>query len=297
MKSLHYLQSIASIGCIAVLITLIVTFQLEHDKLSPPFTTKLAAVTRNLLPANTLPHITFGFKNIITDIYWIRAVQDLPSWNGKDLFYLNYFKNISTLDPTFEYPYLFSILVVPQRQNTKLLNIEVLHQIATISEKGIQSIPTSWKIPFYLGTQFYLFTKKYDPAEHYLGIAASRKGAPDGVYLVYSSFVAKTVAAPIHSPEDYATAQSLIKVIYNNTDNETIKKIIAKGLQENLINQMLEKGIAAYHTKYKKYPKTVNDMLSAHLVSFPPELLENFTVTINQRDGSYKLVAIDQEEQ
>ena len=221
-----------------------------------PFTTRVKATTRNLIKETTLPYVTFGFKNFITDLYWIRAVQDLISWDGKDLYYLNYFRNMSALDPSFEYPYLFDILVVPQNKN-----IDVLNAVGEISDRGIQAIPTSWKIPFYLGTQYYLFTRKYEPAEHYLGVAAKVKGAPEGVYLLYATYAAKKVPSPIHSEEDRRMVQELVKVIYNNTDNETIKKIALKGLQEAAITQMIEKGVFAYKVKYKKYPTSLNEII------------------------------------
>jgi hypothetical protein len=276
-------QKVATV-CVIFLMLLIVSFQKKHDDLSPPFTTKLPLVTRDLLPETLLPHITFGFTNLITDIYWIRAVQDFIVWDGKDLYYLNYFKNISALDPTFEYPHLFNILIVPQNKN-----ITVLNSVATIAERGITAIPDSWKIPFYLGTQYYLFTKVYQPAEHYLAIAASRHGAPDGVYLTYSTFVARKVAPSIKSEKDIEFAKSLIAVIYNNTDNETIKKIAEKGLQENLIHQMLTKGIIAYKEQYKRYPKSVDEMTKVHFINLPEELTDNFDIVINAKDGSYTI--------
>lgn len=269
---------------ITALLALAIFFQAHYDTLTPPFTLKVNAVTRDLLSEKILPYITFGFKNSITDMYWLRAVQDFTVWDGKDTYYLNYFKNISALDPTFEYPYLFSILIVPQKKDVAMLN-----NVAALAERGITEIPTSWKIPFYLGTQYYIFTKKYEPAEKYLGIAASRKGAPDGVYLNYATFVAKAVPSPIKSAEDHATALSLVKVIYNNTDNETIKKIAGRGLQENLITQMLEKGIAAYHTRYKHYPVSIDEMTKVHLISLPQELVDNFTIIINKKNGSFTI--------
>ena len=267
------------------LISLVVAFQISYDKRSKPFTTKLTAQTRNLFSEKFLPYVTFGFDNFITDSYWIRSVQDFVVWDGKDPYYLNYFKNISTLDPTFEYPYLFSILIVPQNKD-----VPTLDMIAEIVERGIQSIKTSWKIPFYLGTQYYLFTKKYDPAEKYLGIAAKIKGAPDGVFLIYSTFVGRNSPKPIRSDEDALTAHKLLKVIYNNTDNETIKEMASKGIEEKSINQMLEKGIIAYKEKYKRYPKTVDDMMTVNFISLPQTFLDAFTVEISQRDGSFRVV-------
>ena len=276
--------SIASIIVVGLL-TLVVVFQKKHDDASPPFTTRARAVTRNLLPATILPYITFGFTNSITDLYWLRAVQDFTVWDGKDPYYLNYFKNISALDPTFEYPYLFAILIVPKNKD-----VATLSTIADISERGIRAIPESWKIPFYLGTQWYLFTKKIYPAEEYLGIAASRKGAPDGVYLLYSTFVSRKLLPRIRSAEDYNTVQNLVKIIYNTTDSEIIKKMASKGLQENVIAQMLEKGVAAYKEKYKKFPKNIEVMMDANLISLPQEFLDTFVIDISDTTGKFKIV-------
>ena len=232
------------------LIGLVITFQAKYDRLSPPFTTRLQVARRNLLPPTILPYITFGFKNAITDYYWISSIQDFVAWNGRETYFIGYFKNISTLDPKFEYPYLFSILTIPQRYKKDISPELSLDEVASISQKGIDSIPSSWKIPFYLATQYYLFTKLYDPAIHYLSIAATRKGAPDGVYLTYSSFLAGDVGKNKNS---FKTAEELIKVIYNNTDNEIIKKLAEKGVQETFIIQLLEKAIPAYKVKYGKF--------------------------------------------
>ena len=268
------------------LLALVVIFQIKYDTLSLPFTTKVKKETRNLLPARFLPYITFGFTNIITDSYWIRAVQDFTVWDAKDDYYLNYFKNISTLDPTFEYPYLFSILIVPQKKD-----VVTLGKIAEIANKGIEAIPASWQIPFYLGTQYYLFTKKYDPAEKYFGIAAKVKGAPDGVFFLYSTLVGRNNPLHIKSESDFILAKELLKVIYNNTDNETIKEMAGKGIEEKAVSQMLEKGIIAYKEKYKRYPKSIDEMIVVNFISLPQAFLDSFTVEISGRDGSFKVVA------
>lgn len=270
-----------SAAIIVSLLGLVIFFQKKHDDLGPPFTTRLAQAKRTLLPATILPYITFGFDNIIADMYWIRSIQDFVAWNGREGFFIGYFKNITTLDPTFEYPYLFSILTIPQNKN-----IAVLNEVASISEKGIQALPESWQIPFYLGTQYYIFTKQYDPAEKYLKIAAEKKSAPDGVYLLYSTFVGRAL---LTTAQKQGLAQKLIKTIYNNTDNEIIKKLAEKGIQEELISQVLEKGIIAYKERYKRYPKNVDEMLAVNFIRLPQEFLDYFTVTISERDGMFSI--------
>lgn len=284
MKNSTPTSTIATGAIVLALIFLVVIFQKNHDLRSDPFTTKLSAQSHNLLPSEFLPYITFGFGNIITDSYWIRSVQDFVVWDGKDPYYLNYFKNISTLDPTFEYPYLFSILIVPQNKDVITLN-----KIAEFADNGIEAISTSWKIPFYLGTQYYLFTKKYDPAEKYLKIAAKVPGAPDGVFLTYSTFAGRNSPLPIRSDSDFALQKELLKVVYNNTDNETIKKMAAEGIEEKYVSQMLEKGIIAYKEKYKRYPKSVDEMVAVNFVSLSQELLNGFAVKINQKNGSFRV--------
>ncbi len=289
-KYLYFIPHIATGVILTLLTCLVVVFQINHDSRSRPFTTRVSAETRNLLPARFLPYITFGFTNFITDMYWIRAVQDFIVWDGKDPYYLNYFKNISSLDPMFEYPYLFSILIVPQNKD-----VETLGKVAEIADRGIIAIPSSWKIPFYLGTQYYLFTKKYDPAEKYLSTAAKVPGAPEGVFLVYSTIVGRNSPRPIRADEDFVIAKTLLKVIYNTTDSETVKKIVAKNYKERAISQMLEKGIIAYKEKYKRYPTTAEEMLRANFISLPTGFIEAFNVKISQKDGSFRIVEKVQE--
>ncbi len=285
MQLPHLVKKIIPSVIFIALSILVIIFQKNYDTRSKSFTTRLTATTRNLIPATFLPYITFGFTNILTDSYWIRSVQDFTVWDGKDPYYLNYFKNISTLDPTFEYPYLFSILIVPQNKD-----VATLSKIAEFADNGIHAIKTSWKIPFYLGTQYYLFTKKYDPAEKYLSIAAKVTGAPDGVFLIYSTFVGRNNPLHIKSESDFILAKELLKVIYNNTDNETIKEMASKGIEEKFISQMLEKGIIAYKEKYKRYPKTVGEMLAVNFISLPESFLDAFTVEISGRDGSFRVI-------
>lgn len=274
--------------CVSFLFILSI-LQKKHDDASPPFSTIIKLVHRDLLPAKILPHIDFGFTKVLADFYWLRSIQDFVAWDGKDDYFLNYFKNISALDPTFEYPYLFSILVIPQMHGIASLekkalpgDLLTLDKIAPIAARGIESIPTSWKIPYYLGTQYYLYTKTYVEAEKYLKIAAGVKGAPDGVYLNYASFVTNNI-------KGYRASHELIKVIRDNTDSDIFKKITGEGMLASSIGQMLEKGILAYKTKFKKYPKTVEDLLAQRYILLPEGFLNDYAVIINQYNGSFEV--------
>lgn len=287
MKNSSSLTKNSSVAILIALLFLVGIFQKKHDDFSPPFTTRLKLAKRNLLPPQILPYISFGFTNMITDYYWISAIQDFVAWNGKEGFFIGYFRNITTLDPKFEYPYLFSIFTIPNKKD-----VHTLDEVALIAKKGMDSIPTSWQIPFYLGTQYYLFTRTYEPAEQYLKTAAAIQGAPDGVYLLYSTFVGKGL---LTKEQKLGFAKNLVQTIYNNTDNEIIKKLAVKGVQETFITQLLEKGILAYKTKYKRYPKNVNEMIAVNFINLPKEFLENFSVDISPQDGSFRIVEMERE--
>lgn len=267
-------------GFLCVIFLVIITsLQYKHDALSTPFSTKLKSVDRTLMPREVLPYISFGFSSMLADYYWIKAIQDFVLWNGKASFLLEYIENITTLDPRFEYPYLFAILVVPLNKD-----VATLDEIAKIAEKGMEDVPTSWKIPYYLGTQYYLFTKSFIPAVTYLEKAAKTDNAPPGVYLTYSSFISRNI-------QGYEASKEFVRVIFNNTDNETIKKIAASGIEETVVSQMLEKGILAYKLQYTKYPKDVEELQRLRLLSLPQELLDNFVIVINERNGSFRIRA------
>jgi hypothetical protein len=251
--------------------------QAAYDKVAPPFKTKLATARRDLLPATLLPYTHFGFNVFLADMYWIRTIQDYVAWDNKDSFFLEYIRNISTLDPRFEHPYLFAIWTIPANKDVKRLG-----DVADISEKGMNTIPTSWRIPYYLGTQYYLFTKTYDKAKKYLKIAAEKKDAPPGVYLNYSSFV-------INEVKGYKASYDLVKVIYDTTKDETLKKVLQSGLEQEIVITMLERGIVAYKTTHGRYPTALEDLQKDSLVSFPETFLAKFTVSINRSTGSFKI--------
>lgn len=263
---------------------LVIWFQAEHDRRGPPFTTRIKLAKRNLLPEKIIPFMSFGFSNVIADVYWIRAIQDFIAWNGKEGFYIGYFKNITTADPRFEYPYLFALLTIPQSAKIAK-DPQQLIEITPLAEKGMNAIPTSWQIPFFLGTQYYIFTKEYEPTESYLKIAASKPGSPQGASLLYATFVSKTVG----DKSKPVTSQDMLKVIRDNTDNDTLKKIANQGVDIRSLGQAIVRGILAYKTQYKRYPKTVDELIELHFVSLPADFLDIFTVTINEKTGSFRI--------
>jgi hypothetical protein len=256
---------------------LYVETQFQYDANNKPFTHKFEAVNRTLIPAIVLKNLSFGFDAVIADMFWISSIQDLIQWNEKDHFYVQYFDNISTLDPRFEYPYLFGIFVVPTSKSPTYID-----EMATISERGITALPDNWKIPFYLSTKYKALTKDYERASHYLEIAVNRDSAPQVVKDVYQAFKK-------NEQQDKREVSAMIKVIYDTTDNETIKKLAARGIVINELTTMLEKGIARYKIKYQVFPKSLSELERVNYVLIPVAVKDAFDVVISE-DGGFKIV-------
>ena len=279
MKATHtHTHGIPATILVFLFIIVIIMIQVIYDKTSNPFSFKLSAVHRNLLPAEAVKHLSFGFDNVLADYYWISSVQDFVVWNNKDSFYIEYFRNIATLDPKFEYPYLFSIFTAPTRKEPKSV-----HRVAAIADIGIKTLPKNWEIPFYMGTSYNLFNKDYDNALKYTAIAAQIEGTPPGVQAVYSALTAKKYLGK-------ETTYDMVKVIYDTTDSQTIKRLAERGLIAENLNLMLKNGVVAYKAKYGKYPTTVKELLDNHFITFPKELGKEFNIMLNSRTGAIRVV-------
>lgn len=262
---------------LSLLFVLCAWVQTIYDTEHKPFTHKFEAVDRTLMPAPVLKTLSFGFNNILADMYWIRTVQDLIQWNETDRFYLQYFDNISTLDPKFAYPYLFGIFVVPTAKSPQFLD-----EFSLIADRGISALPENWEIPFYLSTKYKSITKDYERADHYLEIAAQKEKAPEVVHTVYSAF-------KVNKEKDREQVSQMIKVIYDTTDNETIKSLAAKGLVINDLTNTVEKAIARFKIRYNSYPRTLKELEDTKLIVLPQETKELFDVAIKE-DGSFRLI-------
>ncbi len=271
------LQPILFAGLLVVLLTLSALTQVRFDEASKPFSFKLEAIDRHIIPYQLLKHVNFGFSSIMADYYWIMAVQDLSHWNNKDIFYLEYFKNIATLDPRFEYPFLFGIFVVPNEKSPELLD-----KIAEISEDVMTALPDDWAIPFYLSTKYKTLTKNLERTEHYLFIAQSKKEAPNVVHVVYNGFIT-------NQTKERTAISQMIKVIYDTTDNETIKKLAAKGILINELNGKIEEAIAKFKIKYGEFPANYDALEKTSILTLPQEIKDAFSVEI-YKDGSFRLV-------
>lgn len=278
MKSFTPYAQTFSIGFfIAFLLTSAVIIQKKYDSIEHPqiiFTTE----TRYILPSTIVSAFSFGFKNILADLYWVKAIQDFSIWDGHDPFYVQEYKNIATLDPKFSYPYLLGILTFTSKSaGEKVLNASILETIEPVIQTGIENLPDNWEIPFYLGTGFQL-TKNPEKAFKYLKLAAENKNAPEIIRNTYKTYLKNTLTGRTASG-------ALVKAIYETTESETTKKILESSVLIDELTDILKTLITSYKNKYGYYPRSVDDLIARGMLQRGKELKNTFTITINPKNG------------
>lgn len=274
-------NTILVIAFLSLLLGTSAIIQIKYDEIEHPqniFTTE----TRYILPTFIVKNFSFGFNNIIADLYWVKAIQDFSIWDGKDSFYLQEYKNIATLDPKFSYPYLLGILTFTSKSaGEKVMKAHILETIEPVSQIGIENLPNNWEIPFYLGTGFQL-TKNPEKALYYLKIAASNPDAPDLIRNVYKSYLKNAIFGDV-------AAREFIKAIYDTTTSSTTKKILEDGLMVNDLKDIIQSIVNNYKTKYGVYPTSIDDLVYTKMIQIRPELKKEFNITINKNTGEVKI--------
>lgn len=275
-------SSFILIVCLVLLFAGAIT-QTRYDKIMHPhfmFTTE----TKYILPSSVITHASFGFKNILADLYWVKAIQDFSTWDGKDPFYAQEYKNIATLDPFFSYPYLLGILTFTSRATTdKNAASSTLNQIEPVIAIGMKTLPKNWEIPFYMGTGYQL-NKMPEKALYYLKIAAEKELAPERVKSVYTSYLKRTLTG------DNA-AKEFIKTIYETTESETTKKILEDGIATENLTQVIQMIAASYKNKFGVYPRSVDDLMAAKMILHGDALQARFTIKISRTTGKVEVTA------
>ena len=207
------------------------------------------------------PSLSLGFRNFLSDLAWLEAVQVAGSRRMTpkeyDTLYL-LTKVVSNYDPRFVVPYLVGGLVLGDSSSHVPQALETL-------ERGWKHHPSDWRFPFYMGYLHYFSLG--DPAEggRYLEAASRLPGSPS-----YLPLLASRMLVEGRSPE---TALALLsEMIKQETDParwEAIRKRIREVAVERDL-QLLEGAIAQYLRKTGGAPGSLADLVGAGVLRAVP---------------------------
>lgn len=176
-------------------------------------------VPKNLIPPPLMvERISFGYQEVIADLFWIRAIQDLDYCdkpiaekvcrNNSWLFQM--LDAVTNLSPQFRIPYAAGALALT-------IIITDIDGATKIFDKGVKAFPKDWPI-LYRAAYHYLYEVKDKKRAAELLIQAGQNGAPPWVF---------SLAGRLYSDSgNLELAESLLEeMIQTKQDPSLIKRL------------------------------------------------------------------------
>lgn len=198
-----------------------------------------------------------GYRQVVADLLWIQAVQAMGERRVSEEaghWIAHALDVITTLDPRFVRVYevggiALTTLVVLTEESNRLL------------EKGIRYNPEVWRLPFYLGFNYYFELQNDQKAAEYIARASRLPGAP--AYL--ASFAAQLYVSA-RAPQ---VAVDFLGQMYSQTTDENVKQVLEQRLKEAVVErdlQLLEEAVSRYRQLYKRAPVRLEDLVGPGLL-------------------------------
>ena len=212
--------------------------------------------------ADYLRIASLGHRELLADLLWIRSIQvmgerTVSEAHGRWLY--RALDIITTLDPTFVRAYeagglaLTTVVVLPEESNQLML-------------KGMRHNPAEWKLPFYLGINYYFEFYDDTNAAKYIAAASKLPGAPPGLVAV-----AANLFASAKSPQQ---GVDLLAAAYQSTSDDSTRQLIEQRLKILLTERdlvLLEEAVGRYKTLHGTRPVRLEDLVNAGLIPRVPE--------------------------
>ena len=249
-----------------VLIAISVPFQKRIDNLRGRF----RSVEETLyFTSSTLKRLSLGYKELLADIYWMRALQYFGGRRFKEkdpeMLY-HYFDILTDLDPKFVNAYRFGGTFLSEPAPFGLGDIE---KGSMLFDKGRKNNPENFRIPLEEAFIYYLYVKDYDKAAELFNEASEKPSLSD-----LRRATIKGMAASAHSKGgNRELSREIWKIIYETTTNQARREFALKNLKE--LNTMdmedrLTEGLWEYIGRYNEIPKSLVALKDAGMIKQIP---------------------------
>ncbi|MFQ5992786.1 MAG: tetratricopeptide repeat protein [Nitrospiraceae bacterium] len=204
-----------------------------------------------------------GYRQMVADLIWLRAVQHLGERKQSAQGYLWAYHAVDVvtdLDPKFAFAYQAAGVVLGVWAGLP-------HESVAILSKGMRHNPEVWQLPFYAGYDY--FYELHDPATaaKYFRIASSLPGSPE--------YLPKLAARMTVEAGDPDAAMEFLERMYQSTQDQRVREGLAWRIKEVIVERdirFLEEGVRRYRTQYGKLPLKLGDLVSGNIIlQIPPE--------------------------
>ncbi|MBI2486989.1 MAG: hypothetical protein HYW01_08530 [Deltaproteobacteria bacterium] len=260
-------KPVTGLTCIFILIVISVPFQKRIDDIRGNF----RAIEETLyLSSSALKKISLGYKEIVADIYWLRAIQYFGSKKVKEqdpeLLY-KYFDILTDLDPQFVNAYRFGGTFLTEPPPYGLGDVD---KGIKLFDKGRENNPDNFRIPLEEAFIYYLYDKNYERAAELFNEASEKPGLSG---LRRASI--KGMAASAHNyGGNRQLSKKIWREIYETTTNEGRRNFALRNIEE--LNTMdmedrLTQALREYIKRYNEEPKTLDALKDTGIIKQIPK--------------------------
>jgi tetratricopeptide (TPR) repeat protein len=186
------------------------------------------------------------------------------------------FSVISELDPHYLDPYEIGAMIAVYEARDMDLAFKIL-------DKGLEKNRDQWIFPFQAGHYAQMMTKDYKRAREYYKKTMAIKGAPDITKRLYANAAFKLA--------DYQTAWETWREVFENTEDERIKKIAGSHLYQvrsAMDIEALREAIEEYRQSYGHNPASLSQLVSTGILSKLPQDLDGKDYLYDPQSGEIK---------
>jgi len=263
MKSLSHVSRMAAIFLVLALAGSILTLmKIDSVRGSQATLDEVLYITSG----KTLQRMSLGYRGLLADIYWTRAVQyfgDKHIIEAVHYDLLDPLLNITTdLDPNLLVAYNYGAFFLSQKAPHGAGQPE---RAVALLEKGIRFNPDDWRLYFNLGFVEYMDRKDPKAAEEAFRRGAARPGAHPFLRIMAANMAQKA--------SDVDTAAALWTELYQTTQDKSIRESAEQHLAALHVDhdiQELENRIAIFRQRNQRLPADWYDMVRAGLLRGVP---------------------------
>lgn len=160
--------------------------------------------------------MSLGFRSLMADVLWMKAIGYFGGHTFTDQQYpwlYHILDQVTDLDPPFRSPYIFGGVVLSVAADSAEESIALLR-------KGMDYHPDDWRLPFYIGFNYFYYLKDPVRASEYIQVAATLPARPQ-----YMPFLAASLMTEAGRLE---TAIAFLETVAANTQEEYVRRQIAE---------------------------------------------------------------------
>ena len=215
-----------------------------------------------LMMISRRPEFALGFRNALSDVVWLQAVQVAGNRNLVRTDYdrlSRLLDAVANYDSRFLVPYLLGGLVLGESPD------HAPEALGTL-ERGWRNYPREWRLPFYMGYTWYFILGNPLEGGRLMQEASRLPGSP-----AYLPRLSARMLVEAKVPE---TALSFLQeMIAKETDPQRRDVLVRRALEVAVERdiQRIESAIEKFRTSRGKAPGSLDDLLTAGFLDAVPE--------------------------